>query len=485
MSDTIIDSLVVTLGLDDAKFKKGQKETQETLDKSRKASSKFSKEMEDNSKKMSAGIVKVRNEMLGFLGVLVGAKGLKDFVTNTVNQSASLGLLASNLSISTQKLKAFQQANVLAGGTAEGMTAQLKQSSDTIGKFRMGLIGEDASAMWFFRHGGTQDAFKSPEEYFLARSRIVANEFKKDPQQAALWAAQMGISNDAYQLAIKGRSGIAASVAAQMQSSSLTASQAAESLKAKQALQKLGFTAGDVSTQLLLRLMPSIDTLDDVLKRLSDYLESTKNSDHPFIGKATAVVMAAFGSETARHALNAGVKYNDPSLNAYADYVNKELGLPEGLLNRIKNKGERSNPNAISSAGAMGVMQFMPETWKKYGNGADPFDPKASIYAAGRYLKDALKRYNGNEAAAVAEYNGGIAAARSLMMGMVPSSRETQNYLARVEGWRGYGNSSAIVNVGKIDISTMATDAEGIARTIGPAIKQNAKAFQLNTAGSQ
>lgn len=123
--------------------------------------------------------------------------------------------------------------------------------------------------------------------------------------------------------------------------------------------------------------------------------------------------------------------YNAPELNEYAAYVERQNGLPPGLINALKNAGERSNSGQVSPAGARGVMQFMPENLKKFGV-ADPTDPVQSIDGAARYLKETLKQYGGNVEAVIADYNGGPRQARRVMNGEQPAAPETRAYLERV-----------------------------------------------------
>lgn len=126
----------------------------------------------------------------------------------------------------------------------------------------------------------------------------------------------------------------------------------------------------------------------------------------------------------------AKVKYNDPRLDSFAHVVEERYGLPKGLLVAIKNAGERSNSNQVSSAGAKGVMQFIDSTRKHYDH--DPSNPFASIDAAGRYFSDLMTRYNGNVKAAVTEYNGGVVQANRVAEGGNPTANETQQYLHRI-----------------------------------------------------
>ncbi len=68
------------------------------------------------------------------------------------------------------------------------------------------------------------------------------------------------------------------------------------------------------------------------------------------------------------------------------------------------------NPEAVSGAGAKGLMQFMDATWSEWGHGS-PFDPSASLDAGVRYMKNLIARYaNAAEpvSLALAAYNAGM-----------------------------------------------------------------------------
>jgi hypothetical protein len=126
--------------------------------------------------------------------------------------------------------------------------------------------------------------------------------------------------------------------------------------------------------------------------------------------------------------------YNDTRLDAYAVAAAQREGVPPEALLALKNAGEKSGPTATSPAGARGVMQFMPETWKRYGQG-DIADPVNSIDAGARYLKDLLQQYDGDTRAALAHYNGGSKAGRAVHEGGVAPAPETQAYLARTDAY--------------------------------------------------
>ncbi|NLH76468.1 MAG: lytic transglycosylase domain-containing protein [Acidobacteria bacterium] len=84
---------------------------------------------------------------------------------------------------------------------------------------------------------------------------------------------------------------------------------------------------------------------------------------------------------------------------------------------------------AISSAGAMGLMQLMPDTARQYGVG-NVFDPAQNIEGGVRYLKDLVRLYDGRTKLVLAAYNAGQSAV-SKYKG-IPPYPETRNYIAGI-----------------------------------------------------
>ena len=88
------------------------------------------------------------------------------------------------------------------------------------------------------------------------------------------------------------------------------------------------------------------------------------------------------------------------------------------------------NPGAVSRKGAFGLMQLIPTTAQRLGV-SDAFNPQQNVDAGVRYLKALLERYNGNLDLALAAYNAGEGAVDRAHG--VPSFRETQNYVQKVQ----------------------------------------------------
>ena len=101
------------------------------------------------------------------------------------------------------------------------------------------------------------------------------------------------------------------------------------------------------------------------------------------------------------------------------------------LLRAVVVQESAFRPCAVSTAGAMGLMQIMPETADDLGL-ADPFDPAANVDAGAHYLKQMLDRYHGNAALALAAYNAGPG--RTDRANGIPQIPETIGYVSRILG---------------------------------------------------
>ena len=111
-------------------------------------------------------------------------------------------------------------------------------------------------------------------------------------------------------------------------------------------------------------------------------------------------------------------------------YAAADTGLPEGLLHAVIKAESNYDADAVSHKGAVGLMQLMPETARRFGV-LDARDPAANVLGGARYLKTLLAMFDADLALALAAYNAGPAAV--LRSGRaVPPFAETQRYVPRV-----------------------------------------------------
>lgn len=110
------------------------------------------------------------------------------------------------------------------------------------------------------------------------------------------------------------------------------------------------------------------------------------------------------------------------------------------------------NTKCVSSAGAEGIMQVMPEEQKGLGI-KDPFDAEQNIMGAAKLLKAHLKKFNGDYTLAAAAYNAG--SGRVQKYGGVPPFTETQNYVKKIQKYMKDG-----VTVPDVKVQTDTLDEE-------------------------
>lgn len=308
---TVIESLIVTLGLDATNFRRGtadatrarntlgdtnRRQDAETSAREKKLAAEQArrgKEADARAKAMADGFRKVRNEALSLFALFTAGVGIKNFIANTVESAVQLGYLSQNLKVSIESLQAYGRAAERAGGTTEGAFAQLRESADSLAALRSGL-GPNEGMQWFFRMGGSSDDLKDGNTYLMARSKIISEMFNRDPQRAMLISKQMGISEDQFNLIKQGPDAIRELVDAQRKLSSITEEDARGAKKLKD--QWLDFTQGltATTTKIVVALIPAFSQLMNWLQTVAGWVTDNKDligawvSD--FVAKAIPVM---------------------------------------------------------------------------------------------------------------------------------------------------------------------------------------------------
>ena len=117
------------------------------------------------------------------------------------------------------------------------------------------------------------------------------------------------------------------------------------------------------------------------------------------------------------------------TVNALVANIARRHNVEPSLVDSVIRVESNYNPNAVSSAGAMGLMQLIPSTARRFGV-SNTFHPAQNIEGGVRYLKYLMQLYSGDERLALAAYNAGEGAVAKYKG--IPPYPETQNYVYQV-----------------------------------------------------
>lgn len=166
------------------------------------------------------------------------------------------------------------------------------------------------------------------------------------------------------------------------------------------------------------------------------------------------------------------IQTGSTSMDAIFEEAAKTYDVPLNLLKAMGKAESGFDANAVSPAGAQGVMQLMPATARSLGVD-DPFDARSNIMGGAKYISQQLKKYNGNIDLALAAYNAG--SGNVAKYGGVPPFKETRNYIQRIKG---YMNSD--LTTGKtVEGKTASVDLETY--TVGQERQTSKNASQNST----
>lgn len=157
------------------------------------------------------------------------------------------------------------------------------------------------------------------------------------------------------------------------------------------------------------------------------YKRIIKTSPNRYKFRENNIYPTLFHSFSNRFGNRSTNKNRFSNLIANAAYRN---GVEEKLVHAVIQTESAYNASAVSRAGAVGLMQLMPDTARRYGV-TNRTDPVQNVDGGTRYLKDLLGMFNYNLGLAVAAYNAGENAVIKYN-NSIPPYPETRNYVRQV-----------------------------------------------------
>lgn len=316
MAATVIDALLVTLGLDTSQFRKGQQEVSDDLKKQREDAKNTAKEMAEQGKKAASFFSSIKTELLALTGVTVTAGGLMSLVKNTTSSLMDLSIQSKALGMTARELDGFGKAAESAGSSFERITAALqgfqaaKQGS---------LFGDTSSPIFSGMRmltaltGDTFDVY-SKDAKSLARSYLESLRKVKDPNIRRQIGAMGGFDDATIQRNQEGR--FLPDVDRLTKSSGITDASVKGAKEFTEAWVVLNQNLETTKNQFYTFLIPYVREFNGVLLQLSNWMKS-----HP--DEMRQKVESFFG------AIESGAKVADNAARSVGGWENaiKLLGL--------------------------------------------------------------------------------------------------------------------------------------------------------------
>jgi hypothetical protein len=294
---TVIDELIVKLGLDSASFKQGSAEATKAqsgfVDQARRqgaeleninkksaaAQTERAKELDARAKTAAESFAKIRNQALSLFAVFTAGKSISGFTSDTISSTAALSRLSDNVGIGIDRLAAYGLAAKNAGSSAEGMMALINKASNeaTLRRTR----GEIAPGVQAAYQYGSQyssivsEDFKDAETWLLKQAEILHTAKMKGSEQEAIAIAQkMGIAREEANFLMQGRVAIQQRIDDAKSLTGVTEAQGESSKDLAEKWNNLKAVYDSTGRTVLFKLAPYLDWLISKGREFDNWLKS-------------------------------------------------------------------------------------------------------------------------------------------------------------------------------------------------------------------
>lgn len=166
-----------------------------------------------------------------------------------------------------------------------------------------------------------------------------------------------------------------------------------------------------------------MESITKVLQRIDNIEQRFIHSSVPITKFSTVL------AETEQSATIGEKNFASDEISNIIQFTAKKYGVDPKLVMAVAKVESNLTPDVVSSAGAVGVMQLMPETAKGLGV-RNSKDPRDNIDGGVRYLKQLIGNFDGDITKAVAAYNAGPQAVKNY--NGIPPYSETKEYVSKV-----------------------------------------------------
>lgn len=279
---TIIDSLLVKLGLDSSEFAAGKNKVDKGLKDTGNEAEKAGTKLKKTGKDGAEGFNEVAKSAAKFLALIGGTMAVKRFIEQTVESSAALDRLARNLNENVNAVSAWSNAAEVAGGSASGLQGSLDMLSQA--QTELQLTGQSALIPYFSALGismadvngkakPVSDILLDLSDRFSRMDRTTANNMGR----------MMGLDQGTMNLLLKGRAEVETMIRRQKEYGAVTKQQAEESSRLKEMMVQSRQSFEAFGRELLSAAIPALEGLFKLFEGLGDWMRENKEFVQTFL----------------------------------------------------------------------------------------------------------------------------------------------------------------------------------------------------------
>lgn len=383
MAATVIDALLVTLGLDTSQFRKGQQEVSDDLKKQREDAKNTAKEMAEQGKKAASFFSSIKTELLALTGVTVTAGGLMSFVKSTTSGLMELSIQAKSLGMTAKELDGVGKAAEAAGSSVEKISAALQGFQNAKQLAKVGVYDTPVQEAAIRLNSLTHDSFNIRDDSAQTTFRKILESARKvaDPDIRRQILQLVGVDDAINQRNQEGK--FLPDVDRLTKSSGITDASTKGAKEFTAAWAELGQNLDTVKNQIYVGLIPTIRDLNGLLIEWSS-------------GNAKS---SSFFKELKRDINDiTGIDLGSWTLSGDLRNLKDNFSMLGKVLNHLGNAlNELNNGNFSKAADEFKKAWYGTEDGKPTGNDALPgvTSNSQSIYENSTYKKynDLLNKY--------------------------------------------------------------------------------------------
>lgn len=283
MAATVIDTLIVRLGLDTSGLDQGQRRTRDGLQNMGRDVDALGNKLHTSGDKGSKAFGAIAKSAASFLAIIGGTAAIKRFVTDVIESSAALDRLSKNLQVNVETISAWSQAAEVAGGNAAG----LQGSMDMISKAQTELMltGQSGLIPYFSALGVSMtDAYGKALPVDEVLTQLATRFQGLDRTTANNMGRAMGLDQGTMNLLLKGRKEVEMMLQRQKEQGVVTKQQAEMSSKLREQIVLSTQSFAAFGRELFMSVAPALSKALSILDDMTKWMNQNQTFVKTFLG---------------------------------------------------------------------------------------------------------------------------------------------------------------------------------------------------------